>query len=196
MCLRNPQANLIEISSICSTCVEIWQAFSNLVEKKLGVRRKCFLLSLRKVTEDFWETSRTFRLCYFLNRYVQLKRKLNPKEMKQNKTGVISGSTSCQITICFCFQLSFWVCLIPTWVCEVSRCPTGTDWFCYNSIHWVYSFLQFCTYSYNRSSKESAEWQAAIVLLLIKDNKDKVAIFQMKVFSYNCICSTFLNPLT
>ena len=51
-------------------------------------------------------------------------------------------------------------------------------------------------HSYNRSSKESAEWQAAIVLLLIKDNKNKVAIFQMKVFSYNCVCSTFFNPLT
>lgn len=115
MCVYNPQANLIEISSICSTCVEIWQAFSNLVEKRsLQVRRKCFLLSLRKGHwKDFWETSRTFRLCYFLNRYVQLKRKLNPKEMKQNKTGgYLRVYFMPNNHFAFIFQLSFWVCLM------------------------------------------------------------------------------------
>lgn len=30
----------------------------------------------------------------------------------------------------------------------------------------------------------------------LKYNEDKVAIFQMKVISYNCIRGTFLNPLT
>lgn len=33
-------------------------------------------------------------------------------------------------------------------------------------------------------------------MLLLKDNEEKVAIFQMKVFSYNCIHGTFLNPFT
>lgn len=114
------------------------------------------------------------------------------KKQNETKLGVISRSTSCQITIlllCFNDPFSFVRCNLSMWGITGLQ---GTVWLGYNSVYWVYLFLQFWTYAYNRS-KESAEWQAAIVLL--KDNEDKVAVFQMKVFSYNCICSTFLNPL-
>ena len=56
MCVYNPQANLTEISSISSTCVEIWQAFSNLVGKKLaGLGGNVFRWVLEKVTEKISE---------------------------------------------------------------------------------------------------------------------------------------------
>lgn len=126
MSVYNPQANLTKISSISSTCFEMWQAFSKLVGKETcSVRRKRFSLSLRKGHwKDFWETSRTFRLCHFLNWYVQLKRKLNPK---QNKTGgYLKVHFMPNNHFSFIFQLSFWLCVMQPECVRFYRMLQGT----------------------------------------------------------------------
>lgn len=112
-------------------------------------------------------------------------------ESKQNKTGGY-------LKVCFMlnnhfaliFQLSFWLwCNQSMWGITY-RLLQGTDRLCYNSKHWVYLFSQFYKYSYNRSPKESAEWQAAIVLL-----KDKIRL-QFSKWKFLVIIAYVAHSLT
>lgn len=144
----------------------------------------------QKILEHSGYATSWIGLSSWKGNWIQLK-----KKRKKETGGYLKVYFMPNNHFAFIFQLSFWLCSMQPEYVWYYGVLLGTDWLCYNSIHWVYLFLLRYTYRYNRSSEESANWQRDIVLL-IKDNEDKVTIFQMKVFSYNCIRGTFLNPLT
>lgn len=121
----------------------MWQAFFLKAFRKkqtCSVWWKHFFLSLKKGHwKDFWETSRTsgyatswIGLSSWKGNWIKNNNN-NPKNL-----GIISRSTSCQITILllfFNYPFSFVWCNLST--CSITDCP-GALIDCYNSIYWAY----------------------------------------------------------